>query len=534
MTPMDRTRITLWPLVGLLLGLAMAACAGHRPTPAIDPVAGPSSLDLWLEESLIPYLAQQFDQHPRFKGQPVLLVRMQGENVLPRIDDLTERIRHKIHDALLKKSGLNLAWRPAIQPWRHHRNLEDITCDDYSTVRYYIGIDAGLSQVSRKLYVRVRALNLSEKKWVPGFGKSWTGLATRDQMDALAREHPDGYLRGLRPLPFSDRQPDMLAAYLARNLSCLLRQGEQDDLVVHVAPPAPTTPPRIKTALQLVANYLTRFREVEVTDDPNQADVTVVCAVHSIDQDLHQIWISAKQRQADTYLPGAETEAYVIMKPQTAVQFDGLNQVQPSGPPAPVQNIAMESGIIGSFDLLTPLNQQLCATQMPWSSPIRRLIPHESVPSDSCVAVEMAVTKPAFVFLVGQDAAGELTRLLPSNCPALPNQAVWLHPGKLLQFPSPSDLRAGMLALGGSPGTEIIYAVAARTPELAGRFADRIADLQGLCRPGRKFPGMLPANGRPPARERIRRWQSYLKQLSHANSGQLEVREFSFRHVAIR
>jgi hypothetical protein len=152
------------------------------------------------------------------------------------------------------------------------------------------------------------------------------------------------------------------------------------------------------------------------------------------------------------------------------------------------------------------------------------------------MAIEMEVTTPAYIFLVGQDAAGELTRILPSNCPALSNRAARLQPGELFQFPSLSDPRAGVLELDGSPGTERIYAIAVTTPELAGRFADRIAEFQSLCRSGRKFPGTLPANSlpHPQPQERIRRWQRYLHQLSNANSGQLQWRELSFRHVAFR
>ena len=70
-----------------------------------DSYINTGSLDRWLEDDLIPYLLLQFGQHPRFKGQPILLVAMQGNNVQPRIDDLTDLIRDKINDALLKKSG---------------------------------------------------------------------------------------------------------------------------------------------------------------------------------------------------------------------------------------------------------------------------------------------------------------------------------------------------------------------------------------------------------------------------------------------
>ena len=520
--------------VVLLICLAMAACSGHPASREIDSDIGESSLNIWLEKSLIPYLLEQFAQHPRFKGQPLLLVRMQGDNVLPRIDNLTEQIRDKINDALLKKSGLNLAWRPAIQPWQHHQSLEDIACADYNTIRYYIGIDTGLSKVKQKLYVKIRALNLSEHQWVSGFGKSWTGMPTRNQLDALAREHPDDFLRGLRPLPFSDRQPDMLAAYLARNLSCLLRQGETDDLVVHVAPPAPNMPQMVKTTVDLVGKYLTRFREVEVTEDPNQANVTVVSAIHSIDQDLHQVWLSARQRQGGIYLPGAETEAYVLMKSQKQTPTVGMNPVKPSDPLPPVPDVSTGSAIIGSFDLLTPLNQRFCATQKPWRSGVQRLYPRESLLTGSCVAVEMEITAPAYVFLLGQDTMGELTRIFPSNCPALSKRAVRLQPGKLFQFPSLSDPQAGVLELAGSPGTERIYAIAVTTPELADRFAERMDEIQSLCRPGRNFPGKLSAPSFQDPRDRVQHWHNYLKQLSHKYPGQLEWREFSFRHIAVR
>jgi len=523
-----------WSMVVLLIWLGFSACAGHPEPHEIEPDTGQSSLDFWLEKSLTPYLLQQFDQHPRFRGQPVLLVRMQGENVMPHIDDLTEQIRQKITDALLKRPGLDLAWRPSFKPWKHYQSLEDVSCGDYNEVRYYVGLDIGLSGESRELYVKVRALNLAEQKWVSGFGKNWQATPTRNQLEALTREHPDEYLRGLRPLPFSDRQPDMLAAYLARNLSCLLRQGQADDLVVHVDSPGPGTPDMFKTTLQLLGKYLARFSEVEVTDDPNQANVTVVSAIHSIDRNLHQIWISARQRQGEKYLPGAETEAYVMTNPPRDILTAGMNRVIPPETLAPFHNVSTKSGIIGSFDLLTPLDQKFCATEKPWRSGIQRLYPQESLPAGSCVAVEMDITTPAYVFLVGQDARGELTRIFPSSCPALAKIDARLQPGELFQFPSLSDPQAGVLELGGSPGIERIYAIAVTTPELAATFAGRIEEIQGLCRPGRKFPAMLPANSLQHPRERIQHWQNYLERLSKKYPGQLGWREFSFRHIAVR
>jgi len=517
--------------IAFIIMLCLSACAGYQGRRDIDGHSDQPTLELWLAETLVPYLAQQLSQHPRFKGQPVLLVRMQGENVPARIDGLTEMIRNKITDALLKKNGLILAWRPAIKPWQHHQSLREISCGDDSNAHYYIGIDTGLSKVNRNLYVKVKALNLSERKWVSGFGKSWTGIPTRDQLNALGREHPDDYLLGMRPRPFSERQPDMLAAYLARNLSCLLRQGESDDLIVHVASPAPNSPQMVKTTLKLLGKYLTRFSEVEVTDNPNRANVTVVFALHSIDKDLHQVSISARQRQGEIYLPGAETEAYVMLKSPDEPLIAGLHQTKPIVPGKSTHVIsAASSPIIRSFDLITPLNRKFCATENPWKLGVQRVASDALLRTGSCLAVEMEVTMPAYVFLLAQDAAGELSRLYPSSCPVPDPPDARIHPGERFRFPSLSDPQAAVLEIGGLPGTERVYGLAITAPELAAIFSDRMHEFQDLCRPGRKYSEISTSKRHRYPQERIQRWQNDLIWLTKNNHGLVGWSELQFQH----
>ncbi len=178
--------------------MGLSACAGDHLTRRADRQTAGASLASWLDETLIPYLVQQLGQHPRFKGQPLLLVRMHNDDVQPHIDELTDHIRTKIVDALVSEPGLDLYWRPATRPHRHHQRLADIACGDFRKIHYYIGIDCRLTSLEEKLEVRVRALNLTENKWVSGFGRAWRGPPTAAQRAALKREHPDAYLRGLR------------------------------------------------------------------------------------------------------------------------------------------------------------------------------------------------------------------------------------------------------------------------------------------------------------------------------------------------
>jgi len=88
-------KVKMLPVIALCICMGVSACTRSYAVLDIDPWSDAHSLDSWLEDALIPYLVQQLGRHPRFKGQPVLLVRMQGDNVRPRIDDLTDQIRQK-------------------------------------------------------------------------------------------------------------------------------------------------------------------------------------------------------------------------------------------------------------------------------------------------------------------------------------------------------------------------------------------------------------------------------------------------------
>jgi hypothetical protein len=521
-------KVNMLPVIALCICMGLSACTHNYMVRDTDPRSDAPSLDIWLDDTLVPYLVQQLGQHPRFKGQPVLLVRIQGDTVQPRIDDLTDQIRQKIMDALLKQPGLDLSWRPAIHPWRHHRSLAEVSCGDFRKIHYYVGIDCGLTRVEGHLYVKVRALNLVEQKWVSGFGKSWQGAPTAAQRAALDREHSDDHLRGLRPLPFSDRQPDLLAAYLARNLSCLMRQGEEDDPVVYVEDVALNTPKVFQTTLELVAKYLARFREVEVTDDPTQANVTVVTEIHAIHQNLRQVWVAARRRQGAKYLPGAETEAYVLIEAQKQTAVAGTYNQSPE-PKRPLQQVGAPS-LISSFGLLTPLDPAFCATDTPWIAGIRRVQSREHLPSGGCLAVEISLSKTAHVFLVGRNADGELTELFPSECPAFKKIDALLRPGKRLRFPALSDPGQGILELDDSPGMEKVYAIAITEKYLANRFAYRLAGHRGLCRPAKSFESMLSVGSPIGSDGRIQHWQKYLNHLSDRYPEMVAWREILFWH----
>jgi hypothetical protein len=176
---------------------------------------------------------------------------------------------------------------------------------------------------------------------------------------------------------------------------------------------------------------------------------------------------------------------------------------------------------------------EFCATDNPWKSGAQRASANSLLPTGGCLAIELSVKKSAYVFIMGQDARGDLMRIYPSNCSADSTQFDRLPPDELFQFPSLFDPQAGVLELEGSPGTERIYAITIATPQLAAIFADRMQTLQDLCHSGQSYPAALETGTHRYAHERIRRWQDYLDWLSNNNNGLLEWRELRFQHTGL-
>ncbi len=516
----------------LFLGSYLFSCAGpsagiHQDTPRYE--APESALTPWIEEVLIPYLTEQLSRHPRFNGQPFLLVGMEGDNIQTDINDLTAQIRERIADALLAQPGIQLSWRPAVRPWRHHQSLEELSCADYRRIQFYIGIDAGLTKVDRSLYVKVRALDLKEETWVSGFGLSWSGRPGINQLNALHHRQADEYLRGLRPLPFNGGEPDLLASYLAQNLSCLFRQQEMDEIIVYMNRKELAGAPKgalnwggcFNTTLDLVGNYLSRFREVRVTEDPQHATVVIDPEIHAIHDNLYQIWVSARVKGGETALSGIETETYLLLDDDKIGETAGPPSLHGERP-HPLDGPTPER-LISDFTLVTPENQALCGTETPWILGEKALEEGGRLPSNSCLAAQIRLTRRARIFLIGQDGEGRLLRLFPSECRTFQPMDNLQEAEREFRFPPVigSDVRA--LWLDNTPGTERIYAVAVTDPIVSRKLARRVGRFQGLCREGEAYMSHV-------SHDPVARWQRYLNHMAENSGGHLEWQVREFQH----
>ena len=293
---------------GFLMMVILSGCVPQLQRP-FQPDGAEQSLQEWVKADLAPYLTDKLSEHPRFSKEPILVVKLDGADVQPDIDELTENMRLEIRDALLDNPGISLPWRPGRKPSRHHRRLSAVDCQGVREANYYLGIETRRLPDGRH-NVSVRALDVEGKEWVSGFGMSWQGRLTAAETESLKRSRHDEALRGLRVLPFDPGQTDLAADYLANNLSCLLRQQEQaHELMIFVDSQA-AEDPSLSKLMELVGNNLSRYQEVGVTGNASEASMVLRGRAYPLQPGLRQVWVRLNPRQSGEHLSGMDTAAY--------------------------------------------------------------------------------------------------------------------------------------------------------------------------------------------------------------------------------
>jgi hypothetical protein len=441
------------PTLLVTLGALLAAgCAQHATRPA---QGEESALQRWLDAELAPYLAEQLGRHPRFKGEPVMLVSMDGPDIQPDIDGLTRSLRDQLMDRLLAEPGVRLPWQPQQPQAQHHRRLEQANCARIRDADYYIGIEITRSTADR-YRVAVRALDVRAGEWVSGFGNRWSGSLTGGEVRALQERRSDESLRGLRVLPFSSAHPDLAARYLANNLSCLLRQQDEEDLVIYVQA-LQSEQAGLQTLLGLIGNNLSRYHEVRVTDRKQEASFLLRGEAHRIQAGLYQVWVVLHPQNSGEHLPGMDTATYVRLPPA-------------GGEPGPRPVAALlgsEKPAITGMELVRRLGVdegfESCAEQGQHQFGTKKI-------AQGCPVLELSVARADRVFVFVHGTRDGVSRLSSASCgggPALDTMAAHRY-----RFPASRFSDADW---------PTVYAIAVSGPELAQQFTRLLEVLPDAC-----------------------------------------------------
>ena len=453
--------------VTAILGLLLVV-AGCSQQPLRPDDGGTSPLAAWVETELAPAVSRQLGQHPRFRNEPVIIVRLEGDDIQPDIDGLTGSIRDRLQDSLLQTPGVLLPWQPGQPPAQHHRRLEQVRCGRVREASYYLGIEIKRTATTR-FRVSLRVLDVQDGEWVSGLSHQWTGILTAAELRALQARRTDESLRGLRALPFDAGDPDLAASYLANNLSCLLRQQDEEDIRISVKPLA-TKQPELRTLLGLVGNNLSRYREVEITDSARQAEFILRGETHRIQPGLYQVWVILQPRDSGLHLAGMDTATWIRI---------------PSGGPQRVAAVPRTGKpAIARVELVRHANRQdyraACDDHL-----------------QDCPVLEVDVEDADAVFVLAHGTRDGISRL-SGNC-SLTDTA-----------PSPAGRLAYRFPEGRFDTTDwtTVYAIAVRGSEAGQQFRALLADLPDACGA---------ASGRPVGTARSDPWLDRLDQWMAAN-----------------
>jgi len=444
--------------VGLLL---VPGCA-QQPTRQVAGEA--SSLQHWIDTELAPYLAEHLGRHPRFKGESVILVSLDGSDIEPDIDGLTRSLRDRLMDSLLSEATVTLPWQPQQPPSQHHRRLDQVQCGRIRDADYYIGIE--ITRTATAQYrVSVRALDVRAGEWVSGFGKSWSGALTPGEVHALQERRTDESLRGLRVLPFSSEHPDLAAGYLANNLSCLLRQQDEEDLVIYVES-LKSNQPGLRTLLSLVGNNLSRYREVRVTDVKKEANFVLRGEAYEVQPDLYQVWVVLHPKDSGQHLVGMDTDTYVrapsavAHRPSTRPPT-GLPDVKPAI--AAMELVRRRSGSGDSENCTGPPGGEAGGAPL----------------AGGCPLLELTVERADRVFVFVHGIRDGFSNLSSTTCSSGRETPVGMAEKRTYRFP------AGRFSDSDWP---TVYAIAVSGWDLSRQFSGLLEALPDACgdAPGRR------------------------------------------------
>jgi len=427
------------------------------------------SLDRWLERDLVPFVQQQLVVHPRFKNETVMFVVLKDNVPAAASNALALSLRDRLLDAAVDTKGVSIGW----QQGRGNNGgaLRSDDCEN-DAVHYYIGIEL-TQNLDASYSVSIRALDLEDRNWVTGFGRSWRGELTTSERQAMRQARIDQTFLGERDVPFNVSQTDLLAAQLAHRLSCRLLQGREDEYVVATSA-VPVDGDELSGAVQLISNNLASREALQLTNSADQVTAELQGKAHPIDGNLYQYWVTLTPRDPNGDLDALSSSAYIELPwqetapPVTTAAADKL--------PAPPQR---DSG--ATISIPNAGNDALLG-------PVR--IMHTTGDGKSLLRADSR--SDSIVFFLAHHANHGLVRLADADCRERTVARI-ARSDEALYFPVPIATTGNSRATETyewllEPDTDTYYAIAVTDPRSARQIANHIDQLPVRCsefvRPG--------------------------------------------------
>ena len=327
----------------LITALVLIAASANIATAANE-----RDLEQWLDREAVPFVRTALLEHPRFKGETVMFVVLDKNATATTSNDLALSLRDRLLDAAVDTPGVTIAWRQGRSNAHHGTEAIDCTRDD---VDYFIGVELS-QQLDESYSVSLRALDVQERNWVSGFGHSWRGHLSMTQRRALRQDRVDETFLGARDVPFTADQNDLLARYLAHELSCALLRETSGEYIIPADLSAESGTGRDNT-IELVSNNVAANAAIQLTSDAEKANAAISGKAHQIDDNLFQYWLTVTPMGENSELSSLKVSAYLLKPDSKHANTKPTRSEQPGSHheyTVPVRTtVAMPSGQRGSL-----------------------------------------------------------------------------------------------------------------------------------------------------------------------------------------
>lgn len=459
------------------------------------------NLDHWMSRELTPYVAETLATYPRFKGASIRFVVMQDGKPQPSSNALALALRDRLQDALVDTPGIRIAWRPFQVEGKRDQGRAAIDCTA-DEVNYYVGLELteGRNGVFR---VAARALDLEERSWVSGFGKSWEGPLTTTQYRAYRRIETDDSFRGDRDVPYSESETDMLAAHLAHELGCTLLRQVSGEYVAQL-PGADMAAAGSDGLVELVSNNLAAYRALQITPHAGEANAQIEGKAHRVDDDLYQYWITVRPKDATGNLTSLSASAYVYLPDSYMLASLVADEPQPA--------MISDGKLLASLQLVEVDARRHCRAS--------------GFGAGSCFALQARTSDDAVMFFVNHQLNNGLVRLSGGDC-ARRTSARVARADQSLRFGLPAESLADgswLPATGWQPDpdADTYLAIAVSDSKAAHAVSQHLERLPRRCaaavRPGLEGPA-------------LRRWLEEFGQIAQRWQSHVDWRAIRVRNM---
>jgi hypothetical protein len=445
--------------------------------------AGNADFDSWVGRDLLPYVTTELSTSPRFRNESFRFVLMSADTPQSEGTALAFYLRDRLREAANELTEIRVAWL-SDQPGAGLASADghlDCTRNDAD---YLVGIE--LNELSPGVVdIKVGALDVAEREWVPGFSRTWRGPVSGRHRVNLNRFESDPTFRGERDAPWEDNETDLMATHLAYELGCKLLSQTRGEYVV-AAHDINGDVDATTALVELVGNNLAGVRALQFA--AGNTNAVLEGKAHRIDDDLFQYWITITPTDPESEMRALSADAYVRI-PDTYRAATLVPGERFSLAPDP-------DGFIRAMGIVRLPDVRACADA---STGYSRVSGRPGASSD-CFAVQVAADDDAISFVLVHQQNHGLVRLGDRQCGDRAMAKV-ARAGERLRFALPIDaIHSGDWTSSAdwslTPRADSWYVLAANDSRAGRALARHIEELPVRCsasvRPG--FEGQSLSN----------------------------------------